>query len=90
MVSFIIEQKDKNNLQKVLNKFSHVYLLLNQQHQNDLEEIHRFVRISSIGASTRIENALLTDNEINWIDTILSTAGVTTAFHAVEDRTPRL
>jgi Fic family protein len=33
-----------------------------------------------IGASTRIENALLTDLEVDWIDTILSTDGHVSAF----------
>ncbi|MGV8949280.1 MAG: hypothetical protein ACOH2E_07980 [Candidatus Paracaedibacter sp.] len=32
-----------------------------------------------IGASTRIENAQLTDSEVNWLDTILSEDGKTTA-----------
>ncbi|MCB9228133.1 MAG: Fic family protein [Deltaproteobacteria bacterium] len=30
-------------------------------------------RISTLGATTRIENAVLTDAEINWVDTILKT-----------------
>jgi Fic family protein len=44
------------------------------------EAIHRYARISAIGASTRIENALLTDSEINWLDTVLSSDGKQTAF----------
>ncbi len=36
--------------------------------------------ISNIGASTRIENALLTDEEIEWIDTALSEDARPTAF----------
>lgn len=32
------------------------------------EAIHRYARISMIGASTRIENAVLTDTEIDWMD----------------------
>ncbi len=34
----------------------------------------------NIGASTRIENAVLTDQEIEWVDTILQKDGKTTAF----------
>ena len=33
-----------------------------------------------LGVSTRIENAVLTDQEIAWVDTTLSASGKTTAF----------
>ncbi|MBN2498976.1 MAG: Fic family protein [Deltaproteobacteria bacterium] len=46
------------------------------------EAIHRQARISTIGASTRIENAVLTDAEIEWIDTTLADDGRPTAFAA--------
>lgn len=46
----------------------------------ELDAVRRYARISSIGASTRIENALLTDSEISWLDTILSADGKTTSF----------
>lgn len=36
--------------------------------------------ISNIGSSTRIENAVLTDSEIEWIDTQLQQDGKTTAY----------
>ena len=42
--------------------------------------LHRFALISNIGASTRIENAVLTDQEIEWIDTALNKDGKVTAF----------
>ena len=42
--------------------------------------LHRFALICNIGASTRIENAVLTDQEIEWIDTVLTKDGKTTAF----------
>lgn len=42
--------------------------------------LHRQARISMVGASTRIENALLTDTEINWMDTLLMKDGKPTAF----------
>jgi len=31
--------------------------------------LNRFAFISNIGASTRIENAVLTDQEVEWVDT---------------------
>ena len=42
--------------------------------------MHRFALISNIGASTRIENAVLTDQEIEWVDTTLDNDGRITAF----------
>ncbi|MCK5806200.1 MAG: Fic family protein, partial [Lentisphaeria bacterium] len=42
--------------------------------------------ISTIGASTRIENAVLTDAQIEWIDTELSADGRPTAFAAMRPR----
>ena len=37
--------------------------------------LQRWTMISTIGASTRIENAILTDGEVEWVDTTLSQAG---------------
>jgi Fic family protein len=44
--------------------------------------IHKSVLISTIGASTRIENAVLTDAEIEWVDTLLTKDGKTTSYDA--------
>jgi Fic family protein len=44
--------------------------------------LQRWALISTIGASTRIENAVLTDAEIEWVDTTLSQDGHITAFTA--------
>ncbi|MBA8667917.1 Fic family protein [Holosporaceae bacterium 'Namur'] len=49
--------------------------------EQEHEAIHRYARISMIGASTRIENAVLTDQEIDWIDTILGKDGKVTEFN---------
>ena len=42
--------------------------------------IHKSILISTIGSSTRIENAVLTDAEIEWVDTTLTQDGKTTGF----------
>ena len=42
--------------------------------------LNRFALISNVGASTRIENAVLTDREIEWLDTTLSMDGKQSAF----------
>lgn len=47
--------------------------------------LHRWALISTVGASTRIENAILTDAEIEWVDTTLFAEGKTTAFEAKKD-----
>jgi Fic family protein len=44
--------------------------------------LHRWALISTVGASTRIENAVLTDVEIDWVDTALLQDGHVTAFEA--------
>lgn len=51
--------------------------------EEEARYLHQFALICNIGASTRIENAVLTDQEIEWIDTILTKDGKTTAFDLV-------
>ncbi len=48
--------------------------------------IRRQAWISTIGATTRIENAVLTDVQIEWMDTELSSDGRPTAFAAMRSR----
>lgn len=45
--------------------------------------IHKSIMISTIGSSTRIENAALTDAEIEWVDTTLTKDGKTTAYDSM-------
>jgi len=61
------------------------YVFVKNLSNDQRKAIHRYARISMIGASTRIENAQLTDSEIDWIDTILSQDGKTTAFDQHRD-----
>ncbi len=42
--------------------------------------VRRQARISTIGATTRVENAVLTDVQIEWVDTELARDGKPTAF----------
>ena len=44
------------------------------------EIMRRYARISNIGSTTRIENAVLTDVEVDWLDRTLSQDGRTTSF----------
>lgn len=63
------------NLEKKLKNISD--LVSKKKFQTDLlplktrEAIQRYARISNLGASTRIENAVLTDTEIDWMDETL-------------------
>ena len=50
--------------------------------ENERAWLHRWALISTVGASTRIENAALTDAEIEWVDTTLSGDGRPRAFEA--------
>ena len=45
----------------------------------EASSLHRWALISTIGASTRIENAVLTDAEIDWVDTALSQGDATSS-----------
>ncbi|TCS68994.1 Fic family protein [Sulfuritortus calidifontis] len=46
----------------------------------EAQYLNRCALVSNVGASTRIENALLTDAEVEWVDTTLSVDGRVTAF----------
>jgi len=54
------------------NMFAKVYSELKATDQEELKYLHKYAKVSLIGSSTRIENAILTDIEISWIDTILT------------------
>ncbi|OFZ69634.1 MAG: hypothetical protein A2Z01_02105 [Betaproteobacteria bacterium RBG_16_58_11] len=47
--------------------------------------LNKCALISNVGASTRIENAVLTDVEIEWVDTTLSQDGKTTSFESKKE-----
>lgn len=72
------------------NRFAKAYATLASYSDELKAAIHRYAKISMIGASTRIENAVLTDSEIDWLDTVLAKDGKTTAFVAnksiIEDK----
>ena len=55
---------------------------LSTMNETEKSWLHKSVLISTIGASTRIENAVLTDAEIEWVDTTLTQDGKTTAYQS--------
>jgi Fic family protein len=80
MLSFTPSQKIENKLKILQGLLAETYKDLEALSPDETKYIHRCAFISNIGASTRIENAVLTDQEIEWVDTILNDRGKATAF----------
>ena len=79
MLSFPIDNQLTKDL-IALNEFvSEKYTFLEALPKDERENIHRYARISMVGASTRIENAILTDSQVDWLDSILGETGKRTA-----------
>ena len=71
MLSFTPGQKLENELRVLQGTLVETYKNIEGLSPEEAEYLHRFALISNIGASTRIENAVLTDQEVEWVDTIL-------------------
>jgi len=80
MATSPIDQRMLSALQALRKLFTQTYSEVRNYTEDERQAIHRFARISMVGASTRIENAVLTDPEIEWIDTVLTNDAKTTAF----------
>ena len=80
MLSFTPGHKLENELRILQGLFVETYKSIENLSSEEAKYLHRFALISNIGASTRIENAILTDQEIEWVDTILQKNGKTMAF----------
>ena len=82
MLSFKLSPELIQHLSELNNQFAKTYATLSGYSDEIKAAIHRYAKISMIGASTRIENAVLTDSEVDWLDTILTDDGKPTAFMA--------
>ncbi len=80
MLSFTPTLKLENELRILQGILVETYKSIEYLSPAEAKYLHRFALISNIGASTRIENAALTDQEVEWVDTILQKDGKTTAF----------
>ena len=80
MLSFKPNPKLENDLRDLQGELVECYRDIQDLSSEEAKYLHRFALISNIGASTRIENAVLTDQEVEWVDTILQKDGKTTAF----------
>ncbi len=80
----MLSYKITNELTKKLKQVSELAVkkkaLLETLNSSCREAVHRYAKISSIGASTRIENAVLTDTEIAWVDETLKRDSRPSAF----------
>ena len=82
MISFKPSEKLEKGLKKLQEQIVERYKEIESFTQEEKNYIKKQSFISNIGASTRIENAVLTDVEIEWVDTTLTHNGKTTAFPA--------
>ncbi|MEK6774900.1 MAG: hypothetical protein AABY64_13230 [Bdellovibrionota bacterium] len=82
MLSFQIDNELTKQLIALNEAISEKNALLGAISSQDREAIHHYAWISMVGASTRIENAILTDSEIDWLDSVLGKDAKKTAFDA--------
>lgn len=80
MLSFVPSHNLEKALKELQSKLIPLANLLSVMEDEEKAYLHRCAMISTIGASTRIENAVLTDAEIEWVDTTLTADAKTTAF----------
>ena len=80
MLSFTPSIKIEMEMKKLQGLLVETYNSLEGISSEEARYLNRFALISNIGATTRIENAVLTDQEIEWVDTTLNNEGRITAF----------
>ncbi len=80
MISFQIVGENTKELRMLAQATARKQQVVASLPSDELDYIHRNVRISMVGASTRIENAVLTDAEVDWLDTALAKDARTTAY----------
>jgi Fic family protein len=80
MMSFQIDNSIVIELRELAQATARKHKTVLSMSNEELHYIHRNVQISIVGASTRIENAVLTDAEVDWLDTKLTEDARTTAY----------
>ena len=80
MLSFKPGENIEKQLKYLQSRLVEIHTELKPVMQEEKDYLNRCALISNIGATTRIENAVLTDVEIEWVDTELSKDGKTTAY----------
>jgi len=82
MLSFTPSDGLINHLKKAQSQIEAAATLIVALPVEERAYLERSALVSTIGASTRIENAVLTDAEIEWVDTTLTADGKTTAYES--------
>ncbi len=80
MLSFIPSKKIEKVLKDLQASLIETNQVLSICSDDEKRYLNKSALISNVGASTRIENAVLTNIEIEWVDTILSQDDKPTAF----------
>ncbi len=80
MISFQIDDSISIELRELAQATARKHQTVLSIGSEELSYTHRNVLVSMVGASTRIENAVLTDAEVDWIDTKLTEDAKTTAY----------
>ena len=78
MISFKLNTRQVQKLKTIHALFVEANIALNNFSEEKKAFIKKQSLISNIGASTRIENAVLTNIEIDWVDTVLSVSDAET------------
>ena len=85
MLSFTPGSKIEHQLKTLQGLLVEAYKGLETATTEEKDFLRQCALISNVGATTRIENAVLTDVEVEWVDTILSKDGKTTAYEEKKD-----
>ena len=85
MLSFTPGSRIEKQLKTLQGLLVETYQSLETATTEEKDFLKKCALISNVGATTRIENAVLTDVEIEWVDTILSKDGKTTAYQEKKD-----
>ena len=80
MISFPINDSLSIELRELAQATARKHQTMLSISNEEFSYTHRNVLVSMVGASTRIENAVLTDAEVDWIDTKLTEDAKTTAY----------
>ena len=72
LLSFDPDTKVQRDLKTLQGRLVEGITGLKSASPQELEYVRHSVFVSTVGASTRIENAMLTDVEVDWVDTLLS------------------
>ena len=82
MLSFTPSLKLEKALKRLQGQLVEAFAQASTVPADEARYLNRCALISNVGASTRIENAVLTDVEVEWVDTTLSADNRPTAFEA--------